>query len=200
MMNFLAHACLSFNVPEILLGNMISDFVKGKKQYEYPDMVHKGIVLHRAIDTFTDQHPATHAIKQVFKSTYGLYAGAFADVAYDYFLANDMREFSDEPTLSDFADQTYSMLSNQSGLFPDNFETVFHHMRLHNWLLNYRHKWGIEKSFGGLVRRAKYLNDAAPAISIFEKNIDLLQQQYDDFFPALKNYADNTLTLLLNDK
>ena len=31
-MNYLAHAYLSFNDPEILVGNMISDFVKGKKK------------------------------------------------------------------------------------------------------------------------------------------------------------------------
>lgn len=30
-MNYLAHAYLSFDEPEILVGNMISDFVKGKK-------------------------------------------------------------------------------------------------------------------------------------------------------------------------
>ncbi|MFY7899136.1 MAG: ACP phosphodiesterase, partial [Chitinophagaceae bacterium] len=32
-MNFLAHAYLSFQQPSLLIGNMISDFVKGKKQY-----------------------------------------------------------------------------------------------------------------------------------------------------------------------
>ena len=30
-MNFLAHAYLSFSQPEILVGNMISDFVKASK-------------------------------------------------------------------------------------------------------------------------------------------------------------------------
>jgi hypothetical protein len=29
-MNYLAHAYLSFNEPDILVGNLISDFVKGK--------------------------------------------------------------------------------------------------------------------------------------------------------------------------
>jgi acyl carrier protein phosphodiesterase len=35
-MNYLAHAYLSFNDPEILVGNMISDFVKGKKKFDFP--------------------------------------------------------------------------------------------------------------------------------------------------------------------
>ncbi len=51
-MNYLAHAYLSFHDPEVLVGNMISDFVKGKKQYDYPDGIQKGIRLHRIIDLF----------------------------------------------------------------------------------------------------------------------------------------------------
>ncbi len=58
-MNYLAHAYLSFNQPEIFLGNMISDFVKGKTKFGYPPGIQNGIALHRAIDEFTDAHPAT---------------------------------------------------------------------------------------------------------------------------------------------
>ena len=42
-MNYLAHACLSFGKPDILLGNMINDFIKGKKQFDYPAAIQKGI-------------------------------------------------------------------------------------------------------------------------------------------------------------
>jgi acyl carrier protein phosphodiesterase len=42
-MNFLAHAYLSFNNPEILVGNMISDFVKGSRQFQYPEAIQNGI-------------------------------------------------------------------------------------------------------------------------------------------------------------
>ena len=75
-MNFLAHAHLSFNHPQILVGNLISDFVKGKKQYEYTAAIHKGIQLHRAIDNFTDTHEATQKIKFFFRPQYRLYSFA----------------------------------------------------------------------------------------------------------------------------
>ena len=65
-MNYLAHAYLSFNEPGLLVGNMISDFVKGKKKFDYPAGIRKGIALHRAIDTFTDDHEATKLAKNVF--------------------------------------------------------------------------------------------------------------------------------------
>lgn len=34
-MNYLAHAVLSFDDPDILTGNIISDFVKGKKNFYF---------------------------------------------------------------------------------------------------------------------------------------------------------------------
>ncbi len=78
-MNYLAHAYLSFNDPEILVGNMISDFVKGKKKFDYPTGIQAGIMLHRIIDTFTDNHPCTGKAKS-FSAPLRLYSGAFIDV------------------------------------------------------------------------------------------------------------------------
>ena len=86
-MNYLAHAYLSFGNADILAGNMISDFVKGKQKFGYSEAIQKGITLHRMIDTFTDSHEATRAAKQYFKPAVGLYSGAFTDVVYDHFLA-----------------------------------------------------------------------------------------------------------------
>ena len=102
-MNLLAHAWLSFNQPDILVGNMISDYVKGKSKEAYPAEIQRGIMLHRAIDTFTDVHPSTIAAKQFFRPQYRLYAGAFVDVVYDHFLANDLLEFEDPASLNEFA-------------------------------------------------------------------------------------------------
>ena len=132
---------------------MISDFVKGKKKFDYPIGIQKGIVLHRAIDTFTDDHPATKEAKQFFRANYGLYAGAFMDVVYDHFLANDRNIFAYENALLTFTNDTYFLLEKNTNVFPERFQLMFPHMKQHNWLYNYQFNWGIEKSLGGLVRR-----------------------------------------------
>ncbi len=85
LVNYLAHAYLSFRIPDIAVGNLISDFVKGKRKLDYPPGIQTGIALHRAIDTFTDGHPATRRAKSYFRSDYGLYSGSLTDVACDYF-------------------------------------------------------------------------------------------------------------------
>ncbi|MEN9684297.1 MAG: hypothetical protein RLZZ28_83 [Bacteroidota bacterium] len=196
-MNYLAHAYLSFHIPEILAGNMVSDFVKGKKKYDYPVSIQKGIHLHRAIDGFTDQHPATKKAKEFFKPAVGPYAGAFIDVVYDHFLALDKEEFPADQ-LDLFTKEAYGQLDALQSFFPEKFAAMFPYMKSQNWLFNYRYKEGIEKSFGGLVRRAQYLTDAQPAYRIFLSEYDALSSHYVSFFPEVKAFASSQLALLLN--
>ena len=197
-MNYLAHAYLSFGHSQILAGNMISDFVKGKKQFGYELLIQKGIRLHRSIDSFTDEHPATKEMKKVFKPVYGLYAGAFSDIVYDYFLANDKNEFSSEIVLQEFALNSYAILEKQINNMPLIFKQMFPYMKTHDWLSNYRYEWAIQKSFAGMARRAKYITESDTAFKIFENNIPFMKPCYDEFFPLLKNHAAYTLQELLN--
>jgi acyl carrier protein phosphodiesterase len=197
-MNYLAHAYLSFHQPGIVVGNMISDHVKGKKQFDYPPLVQKGIKLHRLIDQFTDTHETTQQLKSFFRPQYRLYSGAFADVVYDHFLANDQHEFISEKALKEFASGTYQILEAEHGLLPAIFQNMFPYMKEYDWLYNYRYKWGIERSFGGLVRRSAYLTESRIAFEIFNEHYDAMQVCYAGFFPSLKKYAAGQLSELLN--
>ncbi len=188
-MNLLAHAYLSFNEPNILVGNMISDYVKGKNKFLYPEAIQKGITLHRAIDSFTDTHEATKEAALFFKPGYRLYAGACIDVVYDHFLANDSNEFKNEEALKLFAANTYISLGEHKQFMPEKFAAMFPYMQAQDWLYHYRFRFGIEKSFGGLVRRSAYLTDSTAAFHIFETNYAALQQCYIHFFPAVKKMA-----------
>ncbi len=197
-MNYLAHAYLSFNQPEILTGNMISDFVKGKKKFDFSPAIQKGIALHRAIDEFTDFHPVTQKAKAYFKKDYRLYSGAFIDVVFDHFLANDKNEFSDPTALNSFCQATYiSLLNNMDGL-PEKFLRMLPYMQQQNWLYHYSFREGIEKSFGGLVRRATYLSESEIAYKIFNEHYDELDECYHLFFPSLKDFAFHHLGELNN--
>ncbi|MBI2731199.1 MAG: DUF479 domain-containing protein [Sphingobacteriales bacterium] len=197
-MNYLAHAYLSFNKPEILAGNMISDFVKGKKKFDYSLTVQKGIALHRFIDAFTDDHAATKQAKEIFRADYRLYSGAFVDVVYDHFLATDTNEFTGEE-LMNFTQTTYQQLSGYAGIFPERFLKMLPYMQAQNWLYNYRFTWGIEKSFGGVVRRSAYLTESNKAFELFQNNYNKLLQCYKEFFPAVKLHAREKLNQLMTE-
>lgn len=196
-MNLLAHAWLSFGHPEILVGNMISDFVKGKKKFDYSPGIQKGIMLHRAIDTFTDFHPATRAAKEFLKPAVGPYSGAFVDVVYDHFLANDITEFT-PASLQQTALDTYAVLSTFEQDLPSPFRQMLPYMSSQNWLFNYHTLPGIQKSFNGVVRRAAYLNSSDEVYALFELHYTSLQKCYKDFFPAVKAYTYAHLQTLLN--
>ncbi|NCU05026.1 MAG: DUF479 domain-containing protein [Chitinophagaceae bacterium] len=184
-MNYLAHAYLSFHQPEILVGNMISDFVKGKQKLQYATGIQEGISLHRFIDSYTDEHPATKQAKEIFRPHYRLYAGAFVDVVYDHFLATDNSIFTDE-SLEEFAITTYQLLDPYAAVFPERFARMFPYMKTQNWLYHYKDKWGIENSLHGVVRRATYLTESATAFALFEDRYNDLQICYNWFFPELQ--------------
>lgn len=202
-MNYLAHAYLSFNNSEILVGNMISDFVKGKKKWDYPAKIQQGIMLHRDIDNFTDTHPITREAKSFFRVAYGLYSGAIMDIIYDHFLATDPKVFNPDDsgqaapmthmiskiTLAAFAASTYRQLSGFAPLFPEKFARMFPYMQSQNWLYNYRYKEGIYNALGGLSRRANYMPDPQNAREIFETHYEELKALYNNFFPLLEDFT-----------
>jgi acyl carrier protein phosphodiesterase len=194
-LNYLAHAYLSFNDPDILAGNMISDFVKGKKKFDYPDRIQLGISLHRKIDEYTDTHPATRQAKEFLKESAGLYAGPFVDIVFDHFLALDPYEF-DEGALAVFAQHTYGQLEAYERWLPEKFQKFFFYMRSHDWLYNYRTTAGIHRSFQGLCRRAKYIDDPEPVFEAFMTHYEALKMTYEFFFPHVKSLAYHELLYL----
>ena len=187
-MNYLAHAFLSFNQKDLLIGNLISDFVKGRKKFDYRQGVQDGITLHRAIDEFTDDHRTTRQTKLIFKPAVGAYAGAFLDIAYDHFLANDKRFFPTAESLPAFCEETYAALQSEKVL-PPGFTQILPFMVRYNWLFNYQFPYGIQKSFEGLTRRARYLDNQVPVFELFKDNYALLGAAYSDFFDELYTFA-----------
>ena len=194
-MNFLAHAHLSFHHSELLVGNMISDFVKGKKKFDYAEGIQQGIALHRQIDSFTDEHVATKEAIALLKPAAGRYAGAFVDVAYDHFLANDTNEFT-ETTLQQMAEETYDVLDSFQPLLPEKFQRMLPYMRQQNWLYNYSKLSGAKSSFGGVARRAVYFDDFENVFELFQYNYDALQKCYAQFFPDIIKFSFQQIELL----
>ncbi len=195
-MNFLAHAYLSFGYPEITIGNLISDFVKGKKKFDYPDGIQKGITLHREIDTFTDTSEATRKAKEIFRPAYRLYSAAFTDVVYDHFLATDVTQFT-EDSLFLFSQQVYETIEKYQEWLPENFARMFPYMKSQNWLFNYRTIQGMKNSFGGLVRRSAYLTESDTAAVLFEQHYDYLQACYQELIAEIKPFAKQRLNEMM---
>jgi acyl carrier protein phosphodiesterase len=196
-MNFLAHAYLSFGHSDVLTGNMISDFVKGKTKFDYAADIQKGIMLHRAIDTFTDAHEVTKKAMEIFRPHYRLYSGAIIDVVYDHFLASDKSTFKEDELLH-FSQHVYKTLEEKSSQLPLHFTHVLTYMKAENWLWNYRTTEGLEKSLKGLVRRAAYIHESDTAIRLFHQHYNLLQSHYAEFMADVKLFAKQQFDQSMN--
>ena len=188
-MNFLAHSYLSFS-EEQLVGNMIADFVKNRDVARLPESIQKGIKLHRAIDTFTDAHPLIHEAKAPFRPLVRLYSGAFVDVAFDYFLANDTTENS-QREWQEHSQRVYAVLRRHEEFLPEVFKKVLDKMQQDDWLYNYRNEWGIEYSFRNVVNKAQFLDKTTNVFPAFLANKDFLREKYEIFFPEIKSFAQD---------
>jgi acyl carrier protein phosphodiesterase len=176
---------------------MISDFVKGKKKFDLPEEIQKGIILHRKIDTYTDDHIINKELKLIFKSSYGLYSSPIMDVLFDHFLATDPNYF-DEESLLQFSMKTYLMLDDKQDQFPEKFARMYPYMKSQNWLYHYRSKDGVWNSLGGLSRRAKYLHETQTAFDLFEQHYETLRAGYNEFFPDLYEMTLASYNELIN--
>ncbi|MBK1898003.1 acyl carrier protein phosphodiesterase [Chryseobacterium paridis] len=193
-MNYLAHSFLSFTDQQIV-GQFLEDFIRNRDRFSFPKEIQDGITLHRAIDTFTDSHPAIHEAKKIFSPLVRLYSGAFVDVSMDYFLANDL-VINSLQGWKEHSLKVYRVLNENKEWLPENFKRMLVKMESDDWLYNYRKDWGIKFSMQNVLNKAKYLDKDIPVIEAFLKNKPILQQCYDDFFPDLLAHTKGVNSLL----
>ncbi len=187
-MNFLAHAYLSFDQDEILIGNFIGDFVKGKMIETYPTGIRQGIRLHREIDNFTDTHALVRAGQSYLRPTFGHYSTVITDIYFDYFLGKFWDSYSKKP-LELFVDETYAILTKHEEGLPERFREMFSWMKSQNWLLNYRTIAGIQKSLTGLSKRARFDSKMELATDFLLEKEDEFQLIFFAFFQDLETFA-----------
>ena len=195
-MNFLAHAYLSFGQEEILVGNFIADFVRGKELENYPKKVQLGIQLHRAIDTYTDSHPLVKQVQSLLIPRFGHYSRVISDVFFDYFLAKNWKNYSDTP-LEKFSLDSYRTLSSFPYELPESFRRMFHWMQLQNWLYSYREPAGIQAALDGLSRRARFDSKMNESTQVLWEKEEEIEAIFFAFFEDLETFASTTLTALI---
>ena len=189
-MNFLAHLYLSGNDPEIMVGNFLGDFVRGRNLLErYKKNIAMGIELHRTIDEFTDTHPVVAQSKNRLRGKYRHYSAVIVDIFYDHFLAKHWHEYSRE-LLPDFADHAYRILQQHLGIFPQDARHMLPYMVNGNWLVNYAKQEGIQRSLSGMARRTKFNSRMDESVQDMVLYYEEFYGEFKTFFPQLKKIAD----------
>ncbi len=196
-MNFLAHIYLSGDDEEIIIGNFIADAIKGNKYNGYSNGIRFGILLHRKIDTFTDNHQVFKQSVQKLRPAYGKFSGAVVDMLYDHFLAAKWQEYSDVP-LKAYSTKIYKIIETNSFIFPEKiryFSTFFiKRDRINcyaklNCFEDVLLKMGI---YTPLPEKSK------EGMNIIKENYEEFKTEFKLFFVDIKTYV--TQIMLLKEK
>lgn len=193
-MNFLAHLYLSPEDDHITLGNFIADAVKGKDFDRYNDKIKEGILLHRAIDKYTDQHPVFRRSSQRLNGKYKKYSAVIIDIYYDHFLAKNWEDYS-KTDLVDFASRAYKILIKNYFLLPKKSKRILPFMIAQNWLVGYANLVNLQRVFNGMARRTAFDSGMENAISDLKNNYAIFENDFREFFPELiefKSIINNT--------
>ena len=187
-MNFLAHAYLSFHQEEVLIGNFIADFIRGKEIENYPKKIQIGIHLHRAIDSFTDSHTQVKSVQAYLRPRFGHYSRVISDIFFDYFLAKNWSRYS-LSSLEDYSQFVYLTLTTSKVSLPNSFIRMLYWMEKQNWLNAYRNQEGIQQALDGLTRRATFNSKMNEATQVLVDKEEEMEQFFFTFFQELENFA-----------
>jgi acyl carrier protein phosphodiesterase len=198
-LNFLAHTYLSGCNEEIIVGNFMGDYVKGKNYLQFPELVKKGILIHRDIDSFTDMHPITKRNKQRIAAKYHKYAGIIIDIFYDHFLASLWDRFSNLP-LHEFVGRTYDLLKRNYKVLPDAIKRWFPTFLENNWMMAYQSVDGIELVLERMAANTSLPNHAGYAVEVLSEQYATFQEDFLEFFPLIVQFLEEKYQITIDDQ
>ncbi len=187
-MNFLAHLYLSGDDKPLRIGNFIGDHVKGKVIDILPREIKNGVLLHRKIDFFTDNHIIVTQSKERLRLHFHKYAGVVSDIFFDHFLAIHWNQFSEIP-LQQFATDFYTEMKSYTEYLPKKTLEMLPYMIGNNWLVSYATTDGINKVLSGMSRRTPFESNMENGAEELIKNYAQYEKEFFIFFPELETFV-----------
>jgi acyl carrier protein phosphodiesterase len=194
-MNFLAHIYLSGSNDFVKIGNFMADSIRGNKYEDYPLDIQKGILLHRAIDSFTDSHPIYRQSKHRLHDKYGHYSGVIMDIFYDYYLAKNWSKYSTIP-LETYAESFYNLLQENYNLLTPSVQKMLPFMIARNWLVCYKSIEGLQTILFQMDNRTKNRVNMHESIVELQQFDNEFESEFTVFFNELELFCVEKLTKL----
>lgn len=188
-MNYLAHLYLSGQSEHLMVGNFIADAVKGRQYKNYPDRVREGILLHRHIDTFTDNHEIVEISKRRLREKYHKYSSIIVDIYYDHFLAVNWNKYSETP-LPAYSSTIYKLLQNNLDELPLKSVQFLSYMIRNNILCAYATIPGVQHVLEGMAYRASFQSNMENAAEDLTEHYEDFQKEFTEFFPLLQKHVE----------
>jgi acyl carrier protein phosphodiesterase len=179
-LNYLGHLFLSDKNLNLMLGNLLGDFVKGSKFIGISDDLQKGIILHRKIDMFIDHHPLILDLQSEINDDLPKVSGIAIDLIFDHLLAKKWSNYSREP-LHEFLNNFYDYALKYEQPLPENYRVFLHRLKEHNFILQYIEPYALDKSSEFLSNKLSFPNKLKETRTVFENNQLRFQETFDLF-------------------
>ncbi|MFM7725227.1 MAG: ACP phosphodiesterase [Flavobacteriales bacterium] len=183
-MNYLAHSFLSFSHEPILFGQFIADDIKGSRWREFPAAVQQGILLHRYIDDFTDNHPKVVELRKLLHPRLGKFSGVALDVLFDHVLCMRWEQY-EETSHDVWIGTTYDLLAARGSEMSEKRKFILENMIKYNWMQMYATSEGVATILGQMSRRIPFENPLQLGITAFKEHKTAIISTFDEFFPEI---------------
>lgn len=184
-MNFIAHIHLSGEDAPLLVGNYIADLIRQADVAGLPEEIQRGVMLHRMIDTYTDQHDVNRDALERIYPFHHKYSPVLLDIYYDYFLIKHWSTFSSSP-FEDVCAFAYDSLAQYLPAIPIRTQPRIEHLLERRWLETaYGTFNGLEKTFYFLKKRMSQPDIINRATETLMKHEAELETAFLTFYPDL---------------
>lgn len=190
MPNFLAHAHLAGERPEVMLGALVADHLGRTPLALLDSHLADGVRAHRALDQFTDGHPAFRSAKALIAPPRRRFAGIIIDLVFDHLLARDWRRYADE-ALRCFIDEVYAVTRAHEHLLPVDAILLVQRMRDEDWLGCYESVSGIDGTLQRVAARVRRGGVMAGAIADLQEHAHGMQSCFKEFYADAMRFASN---------
>ena len=182
-MNFLGHAYIARNHPNLIAGNFAGDSYKGKIENfsNLPEDILNGIRLHRFIDDFTDSSKNVIEVCRIFQREGVQKIGFIAsDILLDHHLSREWSSYSDH-NYQEFVDFVYENTDAQLNELHPEFQWMYSKLKQYGWLFDYPSIPGISKIMELFSRRIGFENDLLKTVDIYQTRQTEIDQLFHDF-------------------
>ena len=179
-MNFLGHLYFSDNDLDLMIANLFGDSVKGNKYLNYSSKIQQGILLHRKIDSYIDNHHLVRDLRIKLYKELPKVAGVAIDLYFDHLLAIHWNHYHDKP-FELFLNEFYVHRSIYENELDTEFQSFLKRLRGNKWINHYPSEYGLEKVCEGVSNRISFTNKLTDAPQVFFNNKNEIETVFHQF-------------------
>ena len=186
-MNYLAHLALSFDDPALMLGNFIADDIPRKEEAHLPDDIMEGVLLHRRIDEFTDDHVSFKNAVIKLRPHHRKYAPVVIDILNDHLLSKNWTRFYEE-NLKNFHQRVYDYFAIHVDRLPPKASLHVQALLEYEYLYAYESRKGIEGVLARMDKRTRFPSDFKSAADHLYKDLNFFDEQFKELYKDLQEF------------